>query len=409
MKRNIISTLVGAAVMSFAAGAMAQAKAPAKVSGDMVKVGVLSDMSGLYSDLGGQGSVIAAQMAVDDFKAQAKPAYKIEVVSADHQNKADVGSNKVREWYDTQGVDMVTDVLNSAVALAVSKVTAEKKRVLIDVGAASTRLTNEDCTPYTVHYAYDTYALANGTAKATVKQGGDTWYFLTADYAFGHSLEKDSADVVKASGGKVLGQVRHPLNASDFSSFLLQAQASKAKIIGLANAGGDTINSIKAAAEFGITKNQSLAGLLVFITDIHALGLQATQGMLLTDGWYWDLNGDTRQFGKRFFDKAKKMPSMIHAGVYSATLSYLKAVQAAGTDDADAVMKQLKAMTINDMFAKNGKVRADGRMVHDMYLMQVKKPAESKYPWDYYHVKAVIPAAEAFQPLAQSRCPLVKK
>ena len=409
MKRNIISTLVGAAVMSFAAGAMAQAKAPAKVSGDMVKVGVLSDMSGLYSDLGGQGSVIAAQMAVDDFKAQAKPAYKIEVVSADHQNKADVGSNKVREWYDTQGVDMVTDVLNSAVALAVSKVTAEKKRVLIDVGAASTRLTNEDCTPYTVHYAYDTYELANGTAKATVKQGGDTWYFLTADYAFGHSLEKDSADVVKASGGKVLGQVRHPLNASDFSSFLLQAQASKAKIIGLANAGGDTINSIKAAAEFGITKNQSLAGLLVFITDIHALGLQATQGMLLTDGWYWDLNGDTRQFGKRFFDKAKKMPSMIHAGVYSATLSYLKALQAAGTDDADAVMNQLKAMTINDMFAKNGKVRADGRMVHDMYLMQVKKPAESKYPWDYYHVKAVIPAAEAFQPLAQSRCPLVKK
>lgn len=406
MNRKRISRLVAAALMSLAAGT---ALAQAKLSGNGIKVGVLTDMSGLYSDLGGQGSVLAAQMAVEDFKARAKPAYSIDVVYADHQNKADVGSNKAREWYDTQGVDMVTDGLNSAVALAVTKVTAEKKKVFIDVGAATTRLTNEDCTPYTVHYAYDTYALANGTAKSIVKQGGNSWFFLTADYAFGHSLEKDSAEVVKANGGKVLGQVRHPLSATDFSSFLLQAQSSGAKIIGLANAGGDTINSIKAAAEFGITQKQNLAGLLVFITDIHALGLQATQGMLLTDGWYWDLNDDTRKFGKRFFDRAKKMPSMIHAGVYSATLQYLNAVDAAKTDDADAVMKQLKSTTINDVFAKGGKIREDGRMVHDMYLMQVKKPAESKYPWDYYTVRATIPAAEAYQPLSESRCPLVKK
>jgi len=406
MKRKILGTLIAGLVMGVAAnGAWAQAK----ISGNTVKIGVLTDLSGLYSDLGGQGSVIAAQMAVEDFKAQAKPAYAIEVVSADHQNKADIGSNKAREWYDTQGVDMITDVLNSAVAIAVSKVTAEKKRVLIDVGAASTRLTNEDCTPYTVHYAYDTYALAVGTGKATVKSGGDTWFFLTADYAFGHSLEKDTSEVVKANGGKVLGAVRHPLNASDFSSFLLQAQASKAKIIGLANAGGDTINTIKAAAEFGITKNQSLAGLLVFINDVHAIGLPATQGMLLTTGFYWDRNDETRAFGKRFFAKAKKMPSMIHAGVYSATMTYLKAVQTVGTDDADAVMKQLKATTINDFFAKGGKIREDGRMIYDMYLVEVKKPAESKYPWDYYKIKAVIPGNEAYQPLSMSRCPFIKK
>jgi branched-chain amino acid transport system substrate-binding protein len=304
---------------------------------------------------------------------------------------------------------MITDLLNSGVGIATAKVAEQKKKIAINVGAASTRLTNEDCNPYSVHYAYDTWALANGTGKAIVKQGGDSWFFLTADYAFGHSLEKDTADVVKASGGKVLGQVRHPLNASDFSSFLLQAQSSKAKIVGLANAGGDTINSIKAANEFGITKNQSLAGLLVFITDIHSLGLQTAQGMLFTEGFYWDMNDETRKFGKRFFDKAKKMPSMIHAGVYSATLSYLKAVQAAGTDDADAVMAKLRSTPINDVFAKNGTIRPDGRMVHDMYLVQVKKPSESKYPWDYYNVKATIPAAEAFQPLAQSRCPLVKK
>ncbi|NJD35754.1 MAG: ABC transporter substrate-binding protein [Betaproteobacteria bacterium] len=410
MKQKLIGVLVGAALAACSTGALAQAKAPAmKLSGEAVKIGVLSDMSGLYSDLGGQGSVIAAQMAVDDFKEQAKPAYKIDVVSADHQNKADVGAAKVREWIDREGVDMVTDVLNSAVALATAKVVAEKKRILLDVGAASTRLTNEDCNPYTVHWMYDTYALANGTGKAIVKQGGDSWFFLTADYAFGHSLEKDTAEVVKANGGKVLGQVRHPLSAADFSSFLLQAQSSKAKIIGLANAGGDTINAIKAAAEFGITKNQSLAGLLVFITDVHSITLNVAQGMLLTEGFYWDFNDQTRAFSKRFFAKAKKEPTMNHAGVYSATLNYLRAIQAAGTDDADAVMAQLKKMKISDPVIQSGQIRADGRLVHDMYLLQVKKPAESKYPWDYYHVKAVIPAAEAFQPLSLSRCPLVKK
>jgi branched-chain amino acid transport system substrate-binding protein len=408
MKRSLLSLLVAAALACQTGFSNAQSAKPGAVSGDVVKIGVLTDMSGLYADLGGQGSVEAARMAIADFGGKVL-GKNIELVFADHQNKADVGASKAREWFDVQGVDMITDALNSAVAIATTKVAGEKKRILIDVGAASTRLTNEDCNPYTIHYAYDTYALANGTANAIVKQGGDSWFFLTADYAFGHSLESDTANVVKASGGKVLGQVRHPLNASDFSSFLLQAQASKAKIIGLANAGGDTINAIKAANEFGITKNQALAGLLVFITDVHSLGLNVAQGMLLTDGWYWDANEDTRKFGKRFFDKMKKMPSMVHAGVYSATLSYLKAVQAAGTDDSDAVMAQLKKLKINDVFAKNGYVRADGRMVHDMYLMQVKKPAESKYPWDYYILKATIPAEQAFQPLAQSRCPLIKK
>jgi branched-chain amino acid transport system substrate-binding protein len=406
----MIGALVGAAVMSMATGQALAQKAPAaKLSGDMVKIGVLTDMSGVYSDLGGQGSVTAAQMAVEDFKAQAKPSWKIELVYADHQNKADVGSNKVREWYDTQGVDMVTDVLNSAVALAVSKVTQEKNRILIDTGAASTRLTNEDCSPNTVHYVYDTYALANGPGKAVTKQGKDTWFFLTADYAFGHSLEADTTNAVKASGGKVLGSVRHPLNASDFSSFLLQAQSSKAKVVGLANAGGDTINSIKAANEFGLTKSQTIVGLLTTIIDIHALGLPTTQGMMFTEGFYWNLNNETREWSRRFFGKHKKMPSMLHAGTYSAVMTYLKAVQASGTDDAATVMKKMKATPINDFFAKNGKIREDGRMEHDMYLVEVKKPAESKEPWDYYHIKAVIPANEAFQPMALSRCPMVKK
>ncbi len=409
MKRTMIASLVGAAMMSLVAGgAAAQAAKAGAISGDIVKIGVLTDMSGLYSDLGGQGSVEAAKMAVADFGGKIL-GKNIEIVGADHQNKADVGANKAREWFDREGVDMITDALNSAVGIAVTKVAGEKKRILMDVGAASTRLTNEDCNAYTVHYAYDTYALANGTGNAIVKQGGKSWFFLTADYAFGHSLESDTANVVKAGGGEVKGAVRHPLNASDFSSFLLQAQASKAQIVGLANAGGDTINSIKAANEFGITKNQALAGLLVFITDIHSLGLQTTQGMYLTDGWYWDFNDETRKFGRRYFDKMKKMPTMVQAGVYSSTLSYLKAVQAAGTDNSDAVMAQLKKLKINDMFAKNGYVRADGRMIHDMYLMQVKKPSESKYPWDYYTVKAVIPAEQAFQPLSLSRCPMIKK
>jgi len=408
MKRKLLCIAIAAVLIPAAGNVLAQAK-PMKLSGDMVKIGVLTDMSGVYSDLGGQGSVTAAQMAVDDYKAQYKPKFKIELVYADHQNKADVGSNKVREWFDTQGVDMVADVLNSGVALAVAKVTQEKNRIMMNTGAASTRLTNEDCTPNTVHYVYDTYALANGPGKAVTKAGGDTWFFLTADYAFGASLEKDTSDAVKANGGKVLGSVKHPLNASDFSSFLLQAQASKAKVVGLANAGGDTINSIKAANEFGLTKNQRLVGLLTTIVDIHALGLPTTQGMMFTEGFYWNLNDDTRAWSRRFFSKHKKMPSMLHAGTYSAVTTYLKAVQAAGTDDATAVMKKMKETPINDFFAKNGKIREDGRMVHDMYLVEVKKPAESKEPWDYYNIKAVIPGSEAFQPMSLSRCPLVKK
>ena len=408
LKRNLISALV-AGVFALAPAAMAQQKpAAGKISDGVVKVGVLTDMSGLYSDLGGQGSAVAAQMAIDDFGKTVLGA-RIEVVSADHQNNAETGANRVREWFDRQQVDMITDVLNSAVAIATSKVANEKKKLSMVVGAASTRITNEDCNAHTIHYAYDTFALANGTGKAIVKTGGDTWFFLTADYAFGHSLESDTANVVKATGGKVLGQVRHPLNAADFSSFLLQAQSSKAKIVGLANAGGDTINAIKAANEFGITKNQNLAGLLVFITDVHSLGLNTAQGMLLTDGFYWDMDEQTRKFSKRFFEKMKKEPSMIHAGVYSATMNYLKAVQAAGTDDAQAVVAQMKKMKLDDFFLRNSSLREDNRMIKDMYLMQVKKPSESKYPWDYYTLKATIPAAEAFQPMSASRCPMVKK
>jgi branched-chain amino acid transport system substrate-binding protein len=410
MKRKLIVAAIGAALMAMTAveAQQAQTAKAGAISGDVVKVGVLTDMSGLYSDVGGQGSVEAARMAVADFGGKVL-GKNIEIISADHQNKADVGAQKAREWFDQQGVDMITDVLNSAVGLAVTKVAGDKKRIMINVGAASTRITNEDCNPYTVHYAYDTFALANGTGNAIVKQGGKSWFFLTADYAFGHSLEQDTANVVKAGGGTVLGAVRHPLSASDFSSFLLQAQASKAQIVGLANAGGDTINSIKAANEFGLTKNQKLAGLLVFISDVHSLGLATTQGMYLTDGWYWDANEETRKFGRRYFDKMKKMPTMVQAGVYSATLTYLKAVAAAGTDGSDAVMATLKKTKINDLFAKNGYVRADGRMIHDMYLMEVKKPAESKYPWDYFHVRATIPGDQAYQPLSASRCPMVAK
>jgi branched-chain amino acid transport system substrate-binding protein len=414
MKRKLIATLVGTALLSMVANvavgqaAKAAAAKAGAISGDKVIVGVMNDMSGLYADIGGPGSVEAAKMAVQDFggKVLGKP---VEVVFADHQNKPDVGANKAREWYDTQGVDMIVDVPTSSVAIAVGKVAGEKKRVFIDTGGATTRLTNEDCNAYTVHYVYDTYALANGTGKAIVQTGGKSWFFITADYAFGHSLESDTAAVVKANGGEVKGAVRHPLNASDFSSFMLQAQASKAQIVGLANAGGDTINSVKAANEFGLTKNQTLAGLLLFITDIHSLGLKTSQGMMLTDAWYWDMNEETRKFGRRFFEKMKRMPSFDQAGVYSAVTTYLKAIQAAGTDDADKVMVELKKTKINDVFTKNGYIRQDGRMVHDMYLMQVKKPEESKYPWDYYNVKSIIPAEQAFQPLSKSTCPMIKK
>jgi branched-chain amino acid transport system substrate-binding protein len=384
------------------------ASAQAAVSDNVVRIGVLTDMSSLYADIGGVGSVEAARMAVEDFGGSVL-GQRIDVVFADHLNKADAASETARRWLDAQGVDMIVDSNNSAVALAVSKLVTDKKRILIAGGVGTTRLTNEDCSPYVAQWIFDTYALANGTAGAAVRAGKKSWYFLTVDYAFGHSLEQDAAQAVVAAGGQVLGRARHPLNAPDFSSFMMQAQASKAEVIGVASAGGDTINTIKAANEFGLTKNQSLAGLLVFITDIHSLGLPITQGMLLTEAWYWDLNDETRAFSKRFFEKRARMPTMTQAGVYSAVLSYLKAIRAAGTDQADKVMAALKNMKIDDMFAKNGYLREDGRMMHDMYLLEVKKPSESKGPWDYYHVRATIPAEEAFQPLSKSRCPRIAK
>jgi branched-chain amino acid transport system substrate-binding protein len=397
--------LILAGLLAFAASS---AVAQSKISGDVVKIGVLTDLSGLYSDLAGQGSVTAAQMAVDEVggKVLGKP---VQVISADTQNKADVGANKAREWYDRDGVDLIVDTPNSGVALAVTKVAAEKHKLFINTGAGSTRLTNEDCNPYMIHWVYDTYATGTATGKAVVQSGGKTWFFITADYAFGKSLQQDTTNAVQAAGGKVLGAVLHPLNASDFSSYLLQAQSSKAQVIGLANAGGDTINSIKTANQFGITKNQKLAGLLIFITDIHSLGLNSTQGMYAADSWYWDQNDNTRKFGKAFFNKTKKMPTIVQAGVYSAVLQYLKAIQAAGTDDADAVVKKLKSTTLNDSFVTNGKIREDGRLVKDFYLFQVKSPSESKYPWDYYKLVSTIPGDQAFQPLSLSRCPLIKK
>jgi len=407
MKGKLIVALAGVLVLLAATGALAQVKS-GKVSGGVVKIGVLDDMSGLYSDIGGQGEVVAAQMAVAEFGGKVLGA-PIQVVSADHQNKADVGANKAREWFDGD-VDVIVGTVNSSVAIATSKVANEKHRVFIVSGAGSSRLTNEDCNPYTIHYEYDTYATGTATGRAVVAHGGKTWFFLTADYAFGKSLQQDTTNAVVAAGGKVLGSVLHPLSASDFSSYLLQAQASGAQVIGLANAGGDTINSVKAASEFGITKKQTLAGLLVFISDIHAMGLQVTQGLYVAEGFYWDQNDDTRKWSKAFAAKnVGKMPTMVQAGVYSSTLQYLKAIQAAGTDDADAVMKKLKEMTLNDATVKNGHIRQDGRMVHDFYLYQVKSPSESKYPWDYYKLTATIPGDQAFQPLSASRCPLIKK
>ncbi|KAB8063242.1 MULTISPECIES: ABC transporter substrate-binding protein [Janthinobacterium] len=402
MKRNAIAIATATlCALGFSAAAHAQ------VSGDTIKIGFISDMSGVYSDVDGLGGAEAIKMAIAD-AGVVIAGKKVEFISADHQNKADIAASKAREWFDQQGVDMLIGGTNSGASLAMAKVAAEKKKIFIAIGAGSSRLTNEECTPYTVHYAYDTVALARGTGGTIVKQGGKNWYFMTADYAFGHSLEKDTAEVVKAAGGKVLGSVKHPLGASDFSSFLLQAQAAKPQILGLANAGGDAINSIKAANEFGLTKSMKLAGLLIFINDIHSLGLNLTQGMYLTDGWYWDLNADTRAWSKRYFAKMKKEPSMLQAADYSAAANYLKAVKALGTDDTEKVMAYLKKTKINDMFTQNGEVRPDGRMVHDMYLMEVKKPSESKYPWDYYKVVATVPGAQAYVTKAESKCSLWK-
>ena len=403
------SRILFALLAVVAIAAQAQNKpAPGKFSDGVVKIGLILDMASLYADITGEGSATAARMAVEDFGGKVH-GVPIQVIVADHQNKPDIAAAKAREWFDTQQVDMIADVAASATALAALEVAKQKNRIIMFNGPATTRLTNENCTPVSVHYTYDTYALAAGTGRGVLKTGGDTWFFLTADYAFGHSLEKDVSDVVKAAGGKVLGSVRHPLNAQDFSSFLLQAQASRAKIIGLANAGGDTINAIKAANEFGITKTQSLAGLLVFINDIHSLTLATTQGMLLTEAYYWDLNDETRKWARRFFERHKKMPNMSQAGTYSSVMHYLKAVQAAGTDETGAVMAKMKSTPVSDFFAKNGRIRADGRMVKEMYLFEVKKPSESKYPWDYYKLKATIPADDAFLPLSKSVCPLVKK
>jgi len=404
-KPSLLKTAVAGAMALLAGTASAQ------VSDGVIKIGVMNDMSGLYADIAGPGSVWAARKAVEDFGAAAK-GMKVEILAADHQNKPDIGSNIARQWIDVDKVDAIADVPTSSVGLAVNQIIREKNKVHLNVGSATSDMTNKACSPNTVHWSYDTYMLSNGTGKALVKTGGDTWYFLTADYAFGHALERDTEAVVLANGGKVVGKVRHPFPGQDFSSFLLQAQSSKAKVIGLANAGGDTINAIKQAAEFGITKGgQNLAGLLVFITDVHSLGLPTAQGLVLTESFYWDLNDGTRAWSKQFAAAHKgRMPSMVQAGVYASVLHYLKAIEALKSDaDGVKVVDKMKEMPTDDPLFGKGTIRVDGRKIHDAYLFEVKKPAESKGPWDYYKLRATIPAAEAFRPLAQSECSLVKK
>ncbi len=399
----LISALHCGVVLAFImSGAVAQTKPP-------LRIGVMTDMSGQFSDEAGQGAVNAVKMAVQDFGGTVL-GRKIEVLVSDHQNKTDVATSKAREWFDTQNVKMINDLINSGVALAVVGVAKEKNEIAIVNGSGSSRLTGDACTPNSIHYSYDTWALANDTGKAIVKQGGNSWFFLTADYAFGHSLEADTTAAIKAVGGTVVGSVRYPIAAMDHSSFLLQAQASKAKVVAIAGSGTGFINTVKSAHEFGLTQSgkQAIAGLLVWVMDVHAMGLEIAQGLTLTNSFYWDRNDETRKWSKRFFALTKRMPGMGDAGDYSSTLHYLKAVQAAGTDDTATVMAKMKAMPINDMFAKNGKIRADGRMVHDMYVYEVKKPSESKYAWDYYKLKSVIPAEQAFRPLSEGGCPLVK-
>jgi branched-chain amino acid transport system substrate-binding protein len=397
-------------IMLATALVVASGPAEAQISDGVVKIGVLNDQSGTYADLAGPGSVVAARMAVEDFGAAAK-GLKVEILAADHQNKPDVGSNIARQWYDVDKVDLILDVPTSSVVLAVNQIAREKNKALIVSTGATSDLTGKACSPTAIHWTYDTWALAHGTGSAIVKTGGDTWFFLTADYAFGHALERDTEAVVLKNGGKVLGKVRHPFPTSDFSSFLLQAQASKAKIIGLANAGADTTNAIKQGAEFGIGRGgQQFAGLLVFLTDVHALGLEKAQGLVLTEAFYWDQNDRTRAWSKRFGERHKgAMPTSVQAGVYSATLHYLKAVEALKSDDGPRVIAKMKEMPTDDPLFGKGSVRADGRKIHPMYLYEVKKPAESKGPWDYYKVRATIPADQAFRPLDQGECPLVKK
>ena len=400
--KPVVSAVLASVLALTVTAALAQTKPPLKLGG-------ILDMSGLYADITGVGSETAAKMAVEDFGGEVL-GRKIQIVAADHLNKADLASSIARDMFDNQGVEMLFDVAASATALAALEISKARGKINMFNGPGSIRLSNEACGPFTVHYVFDTFAQANVTGLAAVKSGLDSWYFLTADYAFGQDLEKDTTNVVLKSGGKVLGAVRHPLNTSDFSSYLLQAQSSKAKVIGLANAGGDTINAIKQAAEFGLMKTgQKLSPLLAFITDIDSVGLDTAQGLLLAEAFYWDLNDETRAFSKRFMERMKRVPSGVQAGTYSSVTHYLKAVKAAGTTDAAAVIKVMKETPVNDMFAKNGKIREDGRMVHDMYLFEVKKPSESKGRWDNYKLLATIPGNEAFQSLEQSRCPLVKK
>lgn len=397
-----------AALVSAAGLLSAALIVPASAQQTPLKIGVLSDFSSVYSDIGGQGNVEATRMAIDDFGGRmfGEP---ISMVSADVLNKPDVASTIARKWWETEGVDMIIDLPTSATALAVMELSKQYEKIMIVTDAASSDITGKSCSPYTAHWTYDTYANAHTVGSAIVKNGGDTWFFLTADYVFGHSVERDTSDVVKAAGGKLLGSVKHPLNTADFSSFLLQAQASKAKIIGLANGGGDTINAIKQAGEFGIVAGgQNLAAIVMFISDVHSLGLKLAQGLIITEAYYWDLNDKTRAFGKRFMERVKRMPTMNQAATYSATLHYLKAVQAAGTKDTKTVMAKMRELPVKDAFTDNGILREDGRMVHSMYLFQVKKPEESKGPWDYYKLLAEVPADQAFRPLKDGGCPLVK-
>ena len=397
-----IATLVSALALGVALPAAAQ-----QVSDGKVRIGILNDQSGPFADIGGKNSYVAAQMAVEDFGGTVIGA-PVEVITADHQNKADIASNIARQWYDTQQVDAIMELTNSSVGLAVQALSREQKKITINTGAGSTELTGKQCSPYGFHWAYDTHALAAGTGKALVEEGGDSWFFLTADYAFGYSLEENTANFVRQAGGTVLGAVRHPIGTTDFSSFLLQAQAAGSKIIGLASAGLDTQNAIKQAAEFGITASgQQLAALLFTLSEVHGLGLDAAQGLYLVESFYWNMDDDTRAFGKRFFDRTGSMPNMLHAGTYSAVLSYLKAIDAAGTDATEAVADKLRELPVHDVFAPNGHVGPNGRMFKDVYLMQVKKPGESEIPWDYYHIKATIPADVAYLDPEESGCPLV--
>jgi branched-chain amino acid transport system substrate-binding protein len=400
MRKNLIASL--AFLLASSTAVLADGASDGKV-----KIGILNDQSGVYADFGGKSSVEAAKMAVEDFGGKVL-GVPVEIVDADHQNKADIASNIARQWYDTEQVDAIMELTTSSVALAVQAIAKEKKKIDIVTGAATTDLTGKACSPYGFHWAYDTHALAVGTGGALVKQGGDSWFFLTADYAFGYSLEQQTSDFVKSAGGKVVGSVRHPLSNQDFSSFLLQAQSSGAKVIGLANAGLDTSNAIKQAAEFGITQGgQHLAALLFTLAEVHGLGLDAAQGLTLTEGYYWNLDDKSREFGKKFFARTGRMPNMVHTGTYSAVLQYLKAIQKAGTDDTDAVAKQLHEMPVDDVFGRGGTVGPNGRMIHDMYLLQVKKPADSKEPWDYFNVLATIPGKEAYIDPAKSGCALV--